>query len=43
MYERDFTKENMLLNMLELDRFSLYDLQQAARTGMLQVTPQPVA
>jgi opine dehydrogenase len=43
MYGRDFTQENALLNALELDRFSLYDLQQAARTGLLQATPMPVS
>ncbi|WP_298918435.1 NAD/NADP octopine/nopaline dehydrogenase family protein [uncultured Roseobacter sp.] len=35
MYGRDFTTENEILNALELDRFSLDDLQQAARTGLL--------
>ena len=43
MYGRDFTQENALLNALELKRFSLYDLQQAARTGLLQATPYPVS
>lgn len=42
MYDRDFTNENSILNALELNRFSLNDLQQAARTGLLQVTPEPV-
>ncbi|WP_300010642.1 NAD/NADP octopine/nopaline dehydrogenase family protein [uncultured Roseobacter sp.] len=39
MYGRDFPAENEILNALELDRFSLDDLQQAARTGLLQPTP----
>ncbi|MCR8725803.1 NAD/NADP-dependent octopine/nopaline dehydrogenase family protein [Frigidibacter sp. ROC022] len=42
MYGRDFAAENTLLNALELDRFGLDDLRQAARTGMLRTTP-PVA
>jgi len=42
MYGRDFTNENSILNALELNRFGLNDLQQAARTGLLQVTPEPV-
>ncbi|MEP2030767.1 MAG: NAD/NADP octopine/nopaline dehydrogenase family protein [Paracoccaceae bacterium] len=43
MYGSDFTKENALLNALNLDRFSLYDLQQASRTGLLQTTPKKVS
>lgn len=43
MYGFDFTQENALLNALELDRFSLNDLRQAARTGLLQATPKPVS
>ena len=39
MYGRNFAAENEILNALELDRFSLDDLQQAARTGLLQTTP----
>ncbi|WP_226781223.1 NAD/NADP octopine/nopaline dehydrogenase family protein [Oceaniglobus trochenteri] len=35
MYGRDFMAENELLNALDLSRFSLDDLQQAARTGLL--------
>lgn len=35
MYDRDFARENELLNALELDRFGLDDLRQAARTGLL--------
>lgn len=42
MYNRDFTNENNILNALELNRFSLNDLQRAARTGLLQVAPEPV-
>ena len=36
MYGRDFSQENEILNALNLDGFSLDDLQQAARTGLLQ-------
>ncbi|MCK0151566.1 NAD/NADP octopine/nopaline dehydrogenase family protein [Marivita sp. S6314] len=36
MYDRDFANENELLSALELDRYSLDDLQQAARTGLLR-------
>lgn len=43
MYDRDFTNENTLLNALELNRFSLNDLQQAARTGLLQAIPHEVS
>ena len=43
MYNRDFTNENSLLNALELNRINLKDLQQAARTGLLQATPQEVS
>ena len=43
MYNRDFTNENTLLNALELNRINLKDLQQAARTGLLQATPQEVS
>jgi len=39
MYGRDFPAENDILNALKLDRFGLEDLQQAARTGMLQTVP----
>ena len=39
MYGRDFPAENDILNALKLDRFSLDDLQQAARTGVLQAMP----
>lgn len=43
MYGRDFARENTLLNALELDRFSLDDLRQAARTGLLQNAPETVS
>ncbi|WP_417718858.1 NAD/NADP octopine/nopaline dehydrogenase family protein [Salipiger sp.] len=43
MYDRDFTAGNELLNALELDRFSLDDLRQAARTGLLQTAPETVS
>ena len=43
MYARDFAHENELLNALELDRFSLDDLRQAARTGLLRKTPEPAS
>lgn len=42
MYGRDFSNENNILNALELNRYGLNGLQQAARTGLLQVTPEPV-
>ena len=35
MYGRDFMAENELLNALDLSRFTLDDLRQAARTGLL--------
>jgi len=35
MYGRDFMAENELLNALDLGRFSLDDLRQAAHTGLL--------
>jgi opine dehydrogenase len=38
MYGRDFMAENELLNALDLSRFTLDDLKQAARTGLL--TPE---
>ncbi|MGY9048051.1 NAD/NADP octopine/nopaline dehydrogenase [Puniceibacterium antarcticum] len=43
MYGVDFASENTLLNALKLDCFSLDDLRQAARTGMLQTTPDMVS
>lgn len=43
MYGRDFAQENTLLNALKLDRFSLDDLRQAARTGLLQTAPETAA
>lgn len=43
MYGREFSNENELLNALELDRFSLCELRQAARTGLLRSAPQPVS
>lgn len=43
MYGREFSQENELLNALELNRFSLCELRQAARTGLLQSAPQPVS
>ncbi|EPX76651.1 NAD/NADP octopine/nopaline dehydrogenase family protein [Salipiger mucosus] len=43
MYGRDFAAENELLNALELDGFSLDDLRQAARTGLLRKTPEPAS
>ena len=36
MYGRDFTAENELLNALDLQRYDTFDLQRAARTGLLQ-------
>ncbi|WP_282061283.1 NAD/NADP octopine/nopaline dehydrogenase family protein [Roseobacter litoralis] len=39
MYGRDFSKENALLAALELDKFTLDDLTQAARTGLLGTAP----
>lgn len=36
MYGRDFTQENDLLNELDIECFSLADLQHAARTGVLR-------
>ncbi len=42
MYGRDFAQENNLLKALDLERFSLDELQQAARTGLLQAVPHPV-
>jgi opine dehydrogenase len=42
MYGRDFTAENTLLNAIGLDRYSLRDLQQAAKTGLLP-HPAPAA
>ncbi|NNE79477.1 MAG: NAD/NADP octopine/nopaline dehydrogenase [Silicimonas sp.] len=39
MYGRDFSTENEILNALKLNRFSLDDLQLAARTGILQAAP----
>ncbi|MCR9110270.1 MAG: NAD/NADP octopine/nopaline dehydrogenase family protein [Rhodobacteraceae bacterium] len=36
MYDRDFVRENALLEALELERYSLEELQQAARTGLLR-------
>ncbi len=35
MYDRDFSQENAFLKALDLTRFTLDDLQQAARTGLL--------
>lgn len=35
MYDRNFARENELLTALDLERYSLDDLQQAARTGLL--------
>ncbi len=43
MYARDFAAENQILNALNLGAYSLHDLQQAARTGLLQKTPQPAS
>lgn len=43
MYGRDFANENKLLQALDLTRFDLHDLQQAARTGLLQKTSNPVS
>ena len=40
MYGRDFAGENEILNALDLGRYSLEDLQDAARTGLLRKTPQ---
>ena len=36
MYDRKFAQENELLQALDLERYSLDDLQNAARTGVLQ-------
>lgn len=36
MYDRDFANENELLSALSLERYSLTDLQEAARTGLLR-------
>ena len=43
MYGRDFSKENDILNALKLEGFSLDDLQQAARTGLLHNAPKEVS
>ena len=43
MYGRDFAAENELLNALELDGYSLDDLRQAARTGLLRKMPEPAS
>ena len=43
MYGRDFTTENEILNALKLHRFSLDELQQAARTGRLQAMPKEMS
>lgn len=39
MYGTDFAHENELLNALQIDRYSLDDLRQAARTGLLRQQP----
>jgi len=36
MYGRDFAAENTLLKALDLDQYSLQDLQRAARSGLLR-------
>ena len=36
MYGRDFEEENEILKALDLDRYSLDDLKQAARSGVLR-------
>lgn len=41
MYGRDFMAENELLQALDLGRYSLDDLRQAARTGLLDKTLDP--
>lgn len=41
MYGRDFAAENDLLPALELDRFTLDDLERAARTGLLTRPSDP--
>ncbi|WP_153772265.1 NAD/NADP octopine/nopaline dehydrogenase family protein [Labrenzia sp. CE80] len=41
MYDREFALENEILNALELQKFSLHDLQQASRTGVLQTPSAP--
>jgi len=43
MYGRDFAAENDILDALELERFSLDDLREAARTGFLRRTSEPAA
>jgi opine dehydrogenase len=43
MYGRDFMAENELLNALDLSRFTLDDLKQAARAGLLKPEAKPTA
>lgn len=42
MYGRPFASENELLATLALDRYTLTELQEAARTGLLRPTAEPV-
>ncbi|MEM9630582.1 MAG: NAD/NADP octopine/nopaline dehydrogenase family protein [Pseudomonadota bacterium] len=41
MYDREFAQENEFLDALELEGFSLGDLQQASRTGVLHRPSTP--
>ena len=41
MYDRDFARENALLTALQLEQYSLDDLQHSARTGLLCWTDDP--
>jgi opine dehydrogenase len=43
MYGRDVMAENELLNALDLSRFTLDDLKQAARAGLLKPEAKPTA
>jgi opine dehydrogenase len=40
MYGRDFMAENNLLDALDLNQFSLKELQEAAYTGVLLQRPR---
>ncbi len=43
MYGRDFAAENDILDALELERFDLDDLREAAKTGLLRKTAEPAS
>jgi opine dehydrogenase len=43
MYGRDFAAENDILDALELERFRLEELQEAARTGLLRKASEPAS